>query len=215
MVSALVFIGTALTSPEYKCWIENTANGTKLSNEVTVIGKIDNTPPYITNVQFPSGYTRDTHSTAIQFTIKDDDSGLDGSIKQGVDSLGHPVIGSTYGMCEYKWEIDRVIPGVFHPKQSVIISPANGAKSFVVTKNWDDIFYLEATRLKLQVQLTDMAGNRTTQTIYSEPTLLDETKYHREDSYLYYSLDNYDGDSSLGYNYYLGSKHGRCCCWSQ
>lgn len=38
--------------------------------------KIDSTPPYIADVSVPQGATRNTHSTAIQFNIKDDRSGL-------------------------------------------------------------------------------------------------------------------------------------------
>lgn len=38
--------------------------------------KIDRTPPYIADVSVPQGATRNTHSTAVEFNIKDDKSGL-------------------------------------------------------------------------------------------------------------------------------------------
>jgi len=139
-----------------------------------VVTKIDNTPPYITDIKVPSGFARNTHSTAIQFTIKDDESGLDGSVIPVVDSWGQPQRGTP--KCKFEWIIDREKEdGYLYATTEESIKPANGAKSFLVTKEWTDLFFLDATRIKLEVKLTDMAGNKSTTTIYSEPTKPNET----------------------------------------
>lgn len=44
--------------------------------------KIDNTAPYIDNIRVPSNITRNTHTTGIQFNIKDDYSGI-GPLEEG------------------------------------------------------------------------------------------------------------------------------------
>ena len=98
-----------------------------------VVTKIDNTPPYITDIKVPSGFARNTHSTAIQFTIKDDESGLDGSIKGVVDQWGQPQIGVTNPQCSFNWKIDRESTSIYRD-MSQTIEPTNGTKSILVTK---------------------------------------------------------------------------------
>ena len=200
VVSALVSIGTALTSPEYKCWIENTTNGTKLSNEVTVIGKIDNTPPYITNVQFPSGYTRDTHSTAIQFTVKDDHSGLGVSHYEPGFSIGG---GSLTIPCIFKVTPKFVRANGSFIRSDIPISRSyeKGKKECEVLYHTKEIYSIGPARIELEIYLKDEAGNSTTQTIYSEPTLINEEMICKNGDLLYEHWFN-TSDSDLKKDWY-------------
>jgi len=180
VVSALVSIGTALTSPEYKCWIENTANGTKLSNEVTVIGKIDNEPPYITYVTVPDGATRDKHSTAIEFTIRDDDSGLwiwlDGMqtspkcyVEFNVYNYHNVAVPYTMGGArETGWV-----------RKNLNISSAD-AKGKTFKFNFTNINTIGPANAKLDIVLYDKAGNEYKQRLTSQPTIPGELAHEAE-----------------------------------
>lgn len=61
--------------------------------------KIDNTAPYIDNIKVPSNITRNTHTTGIQFTIKDDYAGI-GPI--GPEELSDDDLGRNIGVARNK-----------------------------------------------------------------------------------------------------------------
>ena len=136
------------------------------------VTKIDNTPPYVTEVKFPSGYARNTHSTAIQFTIKDAGSGLNGEYIFNTSTGSDITVGGRYG-CYIITQVDK--EGDQPSSLNNPIKPSQGAKSYVHTAEFTDLYYLEAVRMIVTVHLMDMAGNKSTTTIYSEPTKPNET----------------------------------------
>ena len=120
---------------------------------------LDTTPPYITDVKFPSGYARNTHSTAVQFTINDDKSGLQ---EDGLNWVGQIV------EFDLSWQ-DSSLHDWYNPYTLDI--GEEGVKQSTKVVSSDTLYKLSATKLRIRITLRDVLGNERKEIIESEPTI--------------------------------------------
>lgn len=121
---------------------------------------LDTTPPYITDVKFPNGYARNTHSTAVQFTINDDKSGLQAD---GLNWVGQIV------EFDLTWK-DSSLTGNWYNPYTLDIGE-EGVKQSTQVVSSDTLYKLSATKLRIRITLRDVLGNERKEIIESEPTI--------------------------------------------
>lgn len=132
--------------------------------------KIDSIAPYVTDIKFPEGATRDTHSTAIQFTIKDDGSGLSDGYWTNTSST-EITVGKLTPKCKYDAYIEQQGIDDLAPVDSQKFTLTDGTKENTIVLSWNNIYLLTEAKLRVEITLTDLTGNRSTTTVYTEPTL--------------------------------------------
>lgn len=168
-------------------YVSNTDANRKSDVGVSDTVKIDKTAPKVTNIRFPSGATRNTHSTAVQFTVTDNDAGFD------VNYLFASPSSSSYGST----------PPTYGTSASGWNKTSSSTYSVTYTVYWDSFYKLSPTKGHMYFKVKDKVGNvSNSYDFYSEPTDINTSMSTPTGKYLGSRWLNSSDNDYRKYNYY-------------